>query len=389
MRKSILLPIVLLVLITTGCSTTQHKAQSTASPNQATTQKVLTDSAKTWTLVQKVVSKQTDDGPDDNLKTATPTNLDKTTKWTTNKGRLTSANHQYKQISLKQWEKQSKKTQLKPLQKYYHLMTVNQVNATLKQLGANFEIKQLSELIFLNGQTDATVFPQALIAKGHHLYAINMQYMTNGLYTTLDRGQVMTDITPKPKAKPAALPSLNGTWVAAKTTASANDSGQLLIKDGYLYQKRYDSYERSAIQSLTNYSKKTLKQNPIYPTQQAAATKAGYQLTAKSIASGDSVGYLYLFINDKQLVRIGEGIATQYDKTSPQVTTSDLPETNITIFEQMDTQNPGEVASTITTKASAPIVGLSASINYLTDSTAGQITDNRGVDIVNGEVVMD
>ena len=45
----------------------------------------------------------------------------------------------------------------------------------------------------------------------------------------------------------------------------------------------------------------------------------------------------------------------------------------------MDAKYPGEVASTITTKADAPIIGMSASINYLTDVTAGQITENKSV----------
>ncbi|WP_317760521.1 hypothetical protein [Liquorilactobacillus mali] len=42
----------------------------------------------------------------------------------------------------------------------------------------------------------------------------------------------------------------------------------------------------------------------------------------------------------------------------------------------MDQKNPGEEASTITVDASAPTVGMSNSIKYLTDAEAGQIINN-------------
>jgi hypothetical protein len=54
----------------------------------------------------------------------------------------------------------------------------------------------------------------------------------------------------------------------------------------------------------------------------------------------------------------------------------------------MDQKNPGEAASTITVDASAPLVGMSSSIKYLTDGEAGQITSSQAIDFENGKVTV-
>jgi hypothetical protein len=70
------------------------------------------------------------------------------------------------------------------------------------------------------------------------------------------------------------------------------------------------------------------------------------------------------------------------------VTDEDLPQDNITIFQQMDQKIPGEVASTITVKAGPAVVGMTKSIKYLTDATAGQITSNESIEMNNGQVTV-
>lgn len=120
----------------------------------------------------------------------------------------------------------------------------------------------------------------------------------------------------------------------------------------------------------------SLNQNMTYASQKTNAARAGYQLTQKSVASGDSLGYLYMFVNENKLIRIGQGQTTTYQKTSSLVAANDLPKDDITIFEQLDQKKTGEAASTITVKAGPPIVGMSSSIKYLTNPDAGQITSN-------------
>ena len=70
------------------------------------------------------------------------------------------------------------------------------------------------------------------------------------------------------------------------------------------------------------------------------------------------------------------------------IAANDLPQDDITIFNQMDQKNPGEAASTITVDASAPLVGMSSSIKYLTDGEAGQITSSQAIDFENGKVTV-
>jgi hypothetical protein len=64
-------------------------------------------------------------------------------------------------------------------------------------------------------------------------------------------------------------------------------------------------------------------------------------------------------------------------KTSDTVSSTDLPQNEVNIFTQADTNNPKKSASTITTKAGASIVGISSSVNYLTDPEAGQIISEQ------------
>lgn len=94
-------------------------------------------------------------------------------------------------------------------------------------------------------------------------------------------------------------------------------------------------------------------------------------------------------MNDHELLRIGAGQATSYQKTDSLVAAADLSQTDQTIFEQLDQQKLGESASTITVKAGPAVVGMSDSINYLTDATAGQISNNIVIGSVqNGHVTI-
>lgn len=127
-------------------------------------------------------------------------------------------------------------------------MTIAQINMVLKKLGADIKIDKLSDLVFLETKSNNMPLNQAFVAKGYHLYAINPQYTDNEQTITVDRGQSFTDTRTK-KATGQIVPAkLNGTWITPETTTSANDTGKIMVKDGYLYQHRYDSYERSAIQ---------------------------------------------------------------------------------------------------------------------------------------------
>jgi len=193
----------------------------------------------------------------------------------------------YQRVSLAKWQLDQRSHYVKAVQKNIHYMSVAQVNAVLKKLGANFKISKLSDLIFLETKTSGMPVDQAFVAKGHHLYGINIQYMTADQTITINRGTAFTDTSTKKTANHVAVSKLNGTWIAAETTTSSSDTGKIMIKDSYLYQHRYDSFERSAIQDLSHYSLTSLNQNNTYASQKSEAANGGYQLTAKSVASGE------------------------------------------------------------------------------------------------------
>ncbi|MCP0886631.1 hypothetical protein LB941_04680 [Ligilactobacillus sp. WILCCON 0076] len=392
MRKlNIFIVTLLLAVFVSGCSTRGKKSNVTSNDTvKATTNKTIKAKSKTWTFSKGVSSKQTQgQGVSSDISTSVVLKTDALSSWTTSNGQFISSPVKYQKVSLKTWERNMRKNYMKSAQKKIHLMTVTQVNQVLKKLGSDIKISKLSDLVYLKTQTNGLPLMQAFVAKGHHLYAINIQYVDTDQTITIERGQVFTDTSKKKATGQIPLNKINGTWIAATTTTSANDTGKIMIKDGYLYQQRYDSYERSVIQELSSYSLVSLNQNETYASQKVNAANVGYQLTRKSVASGDSLGYLYLFLSENKMIRIGDGETTTYTKTSTLVAADDLPQEDITIFEQMDQKYPGEAASTITVKAGDPLVGMSNSIKYLTDPEAGQIISNKDVTLENGTVTVE
>ncbi|MFT8477422.1 MAG: hypothetical protein ABF682_08455 [Liquorilactobacillus sp.] len=376
MRKLNLFIIALLMVVVSGCNL-QKKGKVVDDTVKTTTNKTLQAKSKTWTFSRGISSKQTkNQGVSKQITSSVVSKTDALSSWTTSKGQFMSSSVNYRRVSLKKWKQNMLKNYIKSAQKSIHLMSVSQVNDALKKLGSDIRISKLSDLVFLETKINGMTLPEAFVAKGHHLYSINIQYADTKQTIIIARGQSFTDTSTKKATSQISLNKLNGTWIAPETTTSSSDTGKIMIEDGYMYQHRYNSYERSAIQKLSSYSLISLNQNITYAAQKVNAANAGYQLTQKAVASGDSVGYLYLFVNENQLVRIGQGTTTTYKKTSTLVAANDLPQDNITTFEEMDQKHPGEAASTITVDASAPIVGMSNNIKYLTNADAGQIIDN-------------
>ncbi|MCT0194380.1 hypothetical protein [Lactiplantibacillus plantarum] len=360
-----------------GCTTQTFAPAQHHRSVKVTTQKVIQAPTKTWTFDQAVSSSQTKHGVASNLDISV---VDKTTaqsSWTTSNGQFLSAGVKHRQVSYAKWHHDQQRHIMKSYRHRLHHMSVSQINAVLKKLGTSIQINKLTDLIYLESgnHTDPLPVNTAFAAKGHHLYAVNIQYSDTEQATTIERGCNFTDTSAKAAPKRVNVANLNGTWIAAETTTSASDTGKLLIKDGYLYQHRYDSYERSAIQDLSHYSLGSLNQNVTYAAFKTDAAHAGYQLTHTAVASGDSTGMLYLIINANKIIRINQQIVTTYTKTSAVVAANDLPKTDVDLFKQMDQKKAGEVATTITVKAGPAQVGMTNSINYLTDPNAGQITE--------------
>ncbi len=334
-KLNIFFIVMLVVTLVSGCSS--QKKEKAVDTVKISTNKTLKANSKTWIFNQGISSKQTKkQGVSKYMTTSVVSKTDELSSWTTSKGQFMSSSVNYKRVSLKKWKKDMLKNYIKNAQKNVHLMTVIQVNDALKKLGSDVKISKLSDLIFLETKTSNMTLPEAFVAKGHHLYAITIQYYDTSQTTSIERGQSFTDTNTKKATSQVSLNKLNGTWIAAETTTSSSDTGKIMIEDGYMYQHRYNSYERSVIQKLSSYSLISLNQNETYASQKVNAANAGYQLTQKAVASGDSLGYLYLFINENKLIRIGQGTTTMYKKTSTLVAASDLSQDDITTFKQMD-----------------------------------------------------
>lgn len=265
MRKLAICFIALLALILSGCG--PAKPKSTTNNVKPTTQKLLKSESKTWTFEQSVSSQLTRHGLIDKLTTSEPSKMSRDSSWTTSNGKFISNSLTYRQISLADWKAGTKKHYTKQTQKDIHYLTVPQVNAVLSKLGAKVTIQKLSDLVFIESENKPTVLNQAFVAQGHQLYAITVAYMDNRSPISIERGQSFSDTSTKPAANHVDVAKLNGVWIAADTETSAEDSGKLLVKDNYLYQHRYNSYERSAIEDLAKYPLITLNQSSTYSAQ--------------------------------------------------------------------------------------------------------------------------
>ena len=98
----------------------------------------------------------------------------------------------YKQVSFKKWQRDTQKNYTKSTQSKIHFMSITQVNAVLKKLGANFKITKLTDLIFLETKINGMTLPQGFVAHKNQLYAINIQYVDTDQTITLERGQLFT-----------------------------------------------------------------------------------------------------------------------------------------------------------------------------------------------------
>ncbi|RRK09756.1 hypothetical protein D1831_10900 [Lactiplantibacillus garii] len=385
MRKVILGLVTSLLVILAGCGANQAsktKSKATAADNSVVknTQQATRAASKTWVFDQAVSSKQTKRGLQDTLTTSVVSKLQADSSWTTAKGQFTSNSIDYQRVSLAKWKRDGLKHVMKSYQHTVHYVSVAQVNAVLKKLGADVQIHQLTDLVFLETKNGGEPLSTGFVASGHHLYEINVEYRDADTPTTVDRGTKYTDTATKTAVSHVDPADLAGTWIAPETTTSATDTGKMMVKAGYLYQHRYDSFERSAVQDLATYSLTSLNQNTTYAEQKRNAAKAGYHLTNRVVASGDSLGYLYLFISKDKMIRIGQGDVTTYEHTSATVAPADLPTADVKLFDQTTKKHPGSAASTVTVKAGAPKVGMSSSVKYLTDPEAGQITSEIVID---------
>ncbi|MQS44995.1 hypothetical protein [Companilactobacillus mishanensis] len=371
MKKISLLVLLLTIIGITGCG------NKTVSDNHVkkNTEKVLNSSSKTWVFDKSISSNMEKHTLSNDISVSSMKKTSMETTWSTSNKKFHNGAIEYHQVSLKKWKQGIESHVTKEAQNTIHYLTVEQINASLKKLGANVTIDQLSDLIFLQTESNGVDLTDGFIADGNHLYQVTAEYRDVEDLRTIERGKSYLDTGVKKDITNVPVDKLNGTWVAPETTTSATDSGKVLIKDGFFYQKRFDSIERSAIQNLQKYSLVSLNQNNTYSEQKRNAARAGYDLSQKSVATGDSLGYLYIFLSKEKMLRIGGGQTVTYDKLNNIIAPSDLSTNEIDVFKNSDNHSSGQTASTLTAKSDASFLEMSKSINYLTDPEAGQITD--------------
>ncbi|MEY2357893.1 hypothetical protein AB4860_01405, partial [Lactiplantibacillus plantarum] len=173
-----------------GCTTQTFAPVKHHRSVKATTQKVIQAPTKTWTFDQAVSSSQTKHGVASNLDISV---VDKTTaqsSWTTSNGQFLSAGVKHRQVSYAKWHHDQQRHIMKSYRHRLHHMSVSQINAVLKKLGASIQINKLTDLIYLESgnHTDPLPVNTAFAAKGHHLYAVNIQYSDTEQATTIERG---------------------------------------------------------------------------------------------------------------------------------------------------------------------------------------------------------
>jgi hypothetical protein len=255
------------------------------------------------------------------------TNDDKLAPWITSKGKFYNVAN-YQQTNYAAIKKQLKKNDSMP--QNLHFVTVKQVNATLKTLGATVRIKSLNDLVYIK-QTNGTTFQNGtgFLIAGDKLYDVYVSYTSGTKGASVNRGTVYTRKLKYASSKAVTPAAIAGLW-------QASDGTKALVKNQQLVTIQNDAFVRGTIENLG-----ALKQSELYGTmsyylRQTTTTKKGVKLSSNSLASGDLWGNLYVFLSASKMVQVTNSSVKVFTKTGAKDDTADFPKQVFTAFKELD-----------------------------------------------------
>lgn len=204
MRKLLaLLALLASIGLLAGCNQTSHSAI------RAHTSSVLRQRRQVWVEKGTAISLQAENSHLSSPQRRASTIL---SPWISNRGKLYQGTvyHQTNYATLKDALTGTLFDRLfirQPSHKPHpHLLTVNQVNNSLKVLGAKSRLDDFDELVYLKDDNNqASVEPVGLLCEGNHLYVIQVSYYTLGRGAEINRGAVFIR-----KTQPASSLSKQG-----------------------------------------------------------------------------------------------------------------------------------------------------------------------------------
>lgn len=302
---------------------------------------------------------------------------DKLSPWITNNGRFYSV-ASFKQTTYATVRKQAKEVDSMP--QNLHFVTVEQVNATLKVLGAKVRIKSLDDLIYIE-QEDATTFriSTGFLIAGDKLYSVAINYSSSGANTagsSVNRGTVYTRKVQYASDKVLKTTAIQGTWQSAAGAKAVVAGTQLVTVQN-------DAFVRGKIEDLGATKLTALYTNSSYVVRQNQAIRRGVKLSRNSLVAGDVWGNLYVFLSARKMVQVTNSGATLYTKSSKTADTTVFPDQVRTVFAKLDAQKSAAgVAGYLLPKGhNTYSVGLVGSILYITKNNASGITGAESVSI--------
>lgn len=194
----------------------------------------------------------------------------------------------------------------------YHFATIKQLNQALAKAKAHITIRHYSDLSYYRDGT-VSVQNNGFIASGHHLYALSMAYgQSSAELGGVEMAQVFTDKGFTAPRHHLGNRQIAGNWVD-------NEYDALQVRDGQLYvtggSGNFTSVSRTNVEDLAKQSATSLYASR-YPTQVATAMYAGYTIPQATARVAGDQEYMYLFLSSTKMVRLKDGHATVFHKST-------------------------------------------------------------------------
>lgn len=282
----------------------------------------------------------------------------------------------FKQSDYATIKKAIQKNEAQP--KTLRFVTVKQVNATLKAMGATKQIKALTDLVYTQ-QADGHTFPSndGYLIEGDHLYEVIMAYTTGGNASTVNRGNVYSRKIKYWTTKQLTFNVVAGTW-----QSTAGD--QATVRDDQLVTIQNKSYVRGKVENLSHLQGEKLYRNTAYSLRQTQLVKQNAKLTQESLVAGDLYDNMYLFLSKTKMARVNTSGVTIFTKKADQ---SQIPAQVFEVFRLLDQRHTDEVAAYLLPHGTDTYsVALTRSINYATVNYEGGATGAESVSIQDGKI---
>ncbi|GAB5053030.1 hypothetical protein [Pediococcus ethanolidurans] len=367
----------------TACS--QKSNKKTVTPKHASS-KILNRSETIWQQTAYIKATANDKGKLSNMKTEKVSGNGGSSIWTTYDGKFSGNYVRTNYATIKKILKQNTEDS----EYKSRFFSIKELNAVLKKAKAPIRIHNYSDLVYLKNSKIDGGQAMGFIASGHKLYALGLKYSYSATQPngTVDRCYIFSDQGYQVPKRHYSAQQLTGRWAA-----SDDRTDQLVMRKDWLYQSQKvgvnTQYKRIKIQNLNKIAASTLYTNTTFSYAQTQALSQGYAMPRATTQAGSDGSYIYLFVNAKTLVQIGNGSLKTYQKLTDDIETSDLPDSVLNVFDELDKQTPKYVANSLTSQSNNHyIAALTDNVNKLTAMAIQRHTQVKNVNLSGQQITI-